>query len=91
MKNACFQVYLVNSDNIRLIFGKVLRDLRKQRAISQEDLAFDAGLDRSYISKLETGVYQPSMTTLFAIAEVLKIDPSVIVKRVYDVYVEDGV
>ena len=68
-------------------FGCVLREFRKQRAISQENLAFEAGLDRSYISKLETGVYQPSMTTLFAIAEVLQIDPSEIVKRVYEGYV----
>ena len=52
--------------------------------MSQENLALEAGLDRSYVSKLETGVYQPSISTLFAIAEVLGVRPSKLVDKVED-------
>lgn len=75
--------------DIKVIFGKVLRDLRKNKGVSQETLALEAGLDRSYISKLETGVYQPSMSTLFSIAEVLEIEPSEIVKQVHEIYIHE--
>ena len=76
--------------SIKVIFGKVLREFRKQKGFSQEQLANDADLDRSYISKLETGVYQPSISTLFAISEVLEIDPSIIVKQAYEVYLKEN-
>lgn len=76
--------------DIKVIFGQVLRDRRKEKGISQEKLALEAGLDRSYISKLETGVYQPSMTTLFSIAEVLDVEPCEIVKRVSELYSKEG-
>jgi transcriptional regulator with XRE-family HTH domain len=78
----------MDKSNIKAICGEVFKDLRTQKGISQESLAFEAGLDRSYISKLETGVYQPSITTLFAIAQVLEVDPSAIVKKMYDIYLE---
>lgn len=49
-------------------FAKALRDLRKARGISQEALAFDAGLDRTYISLLELGRRSPTLETMMAIA-----------------------
>ncbi len=76
--------------DIKIIFGQVLRSLRKEKSVSQERLALEAGLDRSYISKLETGVYQPSMSTLFSIAEVLDVEPSEIVKQVHEIYSKKG-
>ena len=68
--------------NIRVIFGEVLRQTRMQKHISQEQLALDADLDRSYVSKLECGVYQPSLSTLFALAQVLECRPRELVDRV---------
>ncbi|MEO3944489.1 helix-turn-helix transcriptional regulator [Gorillibacterium sp. CAU 1737] len=53
------------------IFGNVLRDLRKKSQISQETLAFQSNLDRTYISMLERHVHQPSLQSLFALAEAL--------------------
>ena len=76
--------------DIKIIFGQVLRGLRKEKGVSQERLSLEAGLDRSYISKLETGVYQPSMSTLFSIAEVLDVEPSEIVKQVHEIYSKKG-
>ena len=41
--------------NFNAITGKALRNLRKKTGKTQETLAFDAGLDRTYISMLELG------------------------------------
>jgi len=73
---------------VKEIFGGAMRKARNQKGISQAQLAFDAGLDRSYISKLETGIYQPSISTLFAIAEVLEVSPDKLVKEVYEIYLK---
>ncbi|MGB0722581.1 MAG: helix-turn-helix domain-containing protein [Gammaproteobacteria bacterium] len=68
--------------DIKVVFGQVLRQARKEKQISQERLALEADVDRSYISKLETGGYQPSLSMLFALAGVLEIKPSELVERV---------
>ena len=68
--------------DIKAAFGSVLKELRTEKGLSQETLALEAGLDRSYVSKLETGVYQPSLSTLFAICEVLGVRPGNMVERV---------
>ena len=49
-------------------FGKVIRQLRKERKLSQEQLGFEADLQRIYVSKLELGQQQPSLTTIFKLA-----------------------
>lgn len=72
--------------DIKAIFGLVLKKTRKEKGLSQEQLAFDSGLDRSYISKLEVGSYQPSISTIFAIAEVLNVRPDDLVSEVYEKY-----
>jgi transcriptional regulator with XRE-family HTH domain len=57
-------------------FGLVLRALRKQAGLSQEQLALNADLQRNYISLLERGLNSASIKTLFKLASVLQIDPS---------------
>lgn len=64
------------------IFGLVLREHRSRMKISQESLALECGLDRTFISALERGLRQPSLKSLFKIAKVLKIPPSQIVAEV---------
>ena len=54
-------------------FGKVLRHLRTERGLSQENLAFDANLDRTYISLLEIGRHSPSLDSIFAICDALNV------------------
>ena len=51
--------------------GMVLRGLREERGLSQEQLGFKAGLHRTYVSQLERGLKSPSLKTLDKIAEVL--------------------
>ncbi|TMV49542.1 helix-turn-helix transcriptional regulator [Paenibacillus mesophilus] len=66
------------------IFGKVLKSLRTEHGVSQEELAFRANLDRSYISMLERGINQPTLSSLIALAEALGIRTSELLKMVED-------
>ena len=62
-------------------FGQALRKIREGRKVSQERLALEAGLDRTYISLIERGVRSPTIRTLVKVAEVLKVPPSQIVQQ----------
>lgn len=52
-------------------FGLVLRRLRTAAELTQEKLGFDAGLRRTYISILELGQQQPTLTTILKLAKPL--------------------
>jgi transcriptional regulator with XRE-family HTH domain len=54
----------------------VLRRLRVAAGLSQEQLALNCGLDRTFISLLERGLRQPTLTTVFLLADSLAIKPS---------------
>jgi transcriptional regulator with XRE-family HTH domain len=57
-------------------FGKVLRELRLKSGLSQEALGFASDLQRTYISLMELGQNQPTITTIFKLAGALGIKPS---------------
>jgi transcriptional regulator with XRE-family HTH domain len=63
-------------------FGRVLRAAREKRGLSQEDLALDCEIDRTYVSLLERGLRQPTITVLFKLATALGVRPSVLVTQV---------
>lgn len=63
-------------------FGIVLRELRKQRELSQEMLAHESGLERNYVSLLELGKNSASIKTLFKLAPTLGISVSEMLQRV---------
>ncbi|NOT20084.1 MAG: helix-turn-helix transcriptional regulator [Sideroxydans sp.] len=63
----------------------MLRELRKQRELSQEVLAHESGLERNYISLLELGRNSASLKTLFKLAPVLGISVSDFIVRVESV------
>ena len=56
---------------LRLAFGRAVRAQRVTRGWSQERLAAEAGLDRTYISGLERGVRNPALSTQERIAAAL--------------------
>jgi transcriptional regulator with XRE-family HTH domain len=56
-------------------FGDAIRTIRRQQNVSQESLALKCGLDRTYISGIERGVRNPSLTNVFKIAAALEIAP----------------
>lgn len=62
------------------LFGTILREIRTKKGISQEKLAEYCDLDRTYISLLERGLRQPTLTTIFKLAESLEISPSELIQ-----------
>ncbi len=77
------QLWIVNSDGKRkfiISFGKNLRKLRKQHQLSQEQLANDANIPINQIGRIERGEISTSISTLFMIANALKIS----VKSLFD-------
>ena len=56
-------------------FAEVLKATRKKHGFSQEKLALQGGLDRTFISLLERGLRQPSLTTILQIADALDEQP----------------
>ena len=62
-------------------FGQVLRAEREEAGLSQEKLAFESGIDRTFVSMLERGVRQPSLTTIFHICEALGVAPDDVVTK----------
>lgn len=67
------------SKSIAGSFGRVLRKLRKEMKLTQEELGLEAGLQRNFISALELGEKEPSLTTVFKIAIALQISPDELV------------
>jgi transcriptional regulator with XRE-family HTH domain len=67
-------------DKETILIGKVIARLRRARLMSQEDLAFKSGIDRSFMSKLETNKSEPGLRTTFALANSLGMTPSDLVK-----------
>ena len=65
-------------------FGRVLRKERNAAGLSQQELALDAGLDRTYISLLERGLRQPTLSTIFQLSRILQVKPSELVGAVED-------
>ncbi len=62
-------------------FGEVLRSIRQSRKLSQEALAHESGLDRTFISLLERGERQPTLRTLIALARALNVSASSLVAK----------
>lgn len=67
--------------DIGLIFGSILKRHRTLANVSQEELAFRAGVDRTYISRLERGVRQPTITTLIGLGAALGIPAAELVSE----------
>lgn len=78
----------MQDNEIGVIFGKILRKHRMACGISQEELAFRADVDRTYVSRLERGTRQPTITTLIGIGVALGIPAAVLVLDVEERYFE---
>ena len=64
------------------MLGHELRRARLAAKLTQEELAFRAGLDRTYISHLEHDKKSPTLNVLFRICDAMGISASRIVGRV---------
>lgn len=63
-------------------FGVVLRQLRLDAGLTQEQLGFEADLRRTYVSVLELGQQQPSLTTILKLACALGCSASDLIAKV---------
>jgi transcriptional regulator with XRE-family HTH domain len=61
--------------NLPQILGRNLRELRKRRGMSQEALALETDMKRSYVSDLERGTRNPSVKAIERLAVALAVQP----------------
>lgn len=70
--------------DLRASFGRRLRELRTQRALSQEQLAERAALHWTYVSGIEQGKRSPTLNILGRLAKALKVSLADLLKDVTD-------
>ena len=59
--------------DVRRRVGLNVKNVRRERGLSQEGLAFECGLHRTYVSGVERGIRNPTVVVLGKIAEALKV------------------
>jgi transcriptional regulator with XRE-family HTH domain len=64
------------------MFGEQLRKAREKSGLTQEQLAFRAGVHRTYISLLERDLKSPTLNTLFRLCAALDISASTLIAKV---------
>jgi transcriptional regulator with XRE-family HTH domain len=64
------------NQTLRTTFGQRIRDLRKEKGISQEAFADRCGVMRTYMSRIETGAANPSIEAAKVLADGLGISLS---------------
>jgi transcriptional regulator with XRE-family HTH domain len=73
--------------DIREQFGRILRETRTAKGLTQEELAFRAGMSVPYLSDIERGKSAPSLSMLADLALALETHPSELLK---DLSLEGG-
>jgi len=67
--------------DLRQVFATNLLRYRRAKGLSQEDLAHEADINRTYISKLEKGSTYVGLEIIGKLADVLEVDPAEFLKR----------
>jgi transcriptional regulator with XRE-family HTH domain len=60
--------------------GKILREVRREAGLSQEELADRAGIHPTYVSQIERGLKSPTMRMLARLAKALGTTPGKIIR-----------
>jgi transcriptional regulator with XRE-family HTH domain len=58
------------------VFATNLRRFRHAKGLSQDDLAYEAGVSRSYLSQIEKGVFFASLKIVGKLATALDVEPA---------------
>jgi len=61
--------------DLRQVVGKNVKFWRHKRGLSQEQLAFESDLHRTYVSAVERGIRNPTIETLGKLADALEVRP----------------
>lgn len=67
------RILCVRTRSILRSLGEEVRERRKQRNLSQETLALQAGIHPNVVGRIERGIYNPSVMVLYAIAVKLNV------------------
>ncbi|WP_256354745.1 helix-turn-helix transcriptional regulator [Variovorax sp. dw_308] len=70
-------------------FASEVKSRRTEAEMSQDDLAYESDLARSFVAKLEVATTSPSLTTLFRLAYALKVEPEVLIVSVKQRYLKE--
>lgn len=68
------KTYYKNEEGVKA-FGKKLRDIRKQKGVSQEALSYATDLHLSQIGRIERGEVSTSISFIYLFAKVLQVHP----------------
>ncbi|QLB21171.1 hypothetical protein A6B43_06380 [Vespertiliibacter pulmonis] len=71
-----------NKKSALISFGNRIKELRIEQEMNQEELAYRAGLDRSYISGVENGKRNISLNAIISLAKALNVDLSTLFIKV---------
>jgi transcriptional regulator with XRE-family HTH domain len=66
---------------LHVAFGRVVRELRTERGISQEELGNRTGLHRNHVGQVERGELSPTLTSVDVLADALGLPASELVAR----------
>jgi transcriptional regulator with XRE-family HTH domain len=66
---------------LHVAFGRVIRELRTEQGISQEELGNRTGLHRNHVGQVERGELSPTLTSVDVLAEALGLPASELVAR----------
>lgn len=69
-----------DKDHLLLPLGEAIRAARKSKGVSQENLAYTTGIERSHMGRIERGAVNVSFLNLMKIADVLEVELSQILK-----------
>lgn len=60
--------------DIKIMFGLRLRQIRKEKGLSQEKIMMGTGIHRTYLSEVERGIRNISIVNVYKISQMLQID-----------------
>ena len=66
--------------DLREVFAVNLRRLRNAKGVSQDDLAHEANVSRSYLSQLEKGTFYASLNVVGRLSAALDVEPAELLK-----------
>jgi len=69
-------------DSVLVRFGNRVRELRKRKGLSQEGLALESGLDRSYVGGVERGERNISLENIEKLAKALGVTVAALMRGV---------
>lgn len=67
--------------DLRDVFATNLRRCRNAKGMSQDDLAYEAEVSRSYLSQIEKGSFNASLRIIQKLAEALQVDPADLLRK----------